>query len=462
MNRHSIPSAVYIIFWMMSAGLVLTSCKKEQNQPKPGGPGNPTNPSSLSISGINPTTGPYNTKVVIKGTGFGSNMANDSVYINGVATIVSSVTDTELAVIVQPYTGTGDLVVKVAGIQKTGPVFTYIYTVQTSQYAGKTNSDIDIGSYVDGPAAQAGFWLPAGLVLDHAGNLFVYDAGNSLIREITPPNNNGGAIVSTYSNVWYKESTFYGIEPAIYYGLSGQPGNFFAGGFLVSGGKGVWLVPPPNKSAGGALTPFPNDYGQWTPTGSVMDAAGNIYVPSINDVMIIYNSGPVSWALIGNPAVGEVPGAAGDVDGTYVFNVENQPVPADEPSFNGPTDVALDPAGNILVADQGNNKIRKVNPTTGLVSTFAGSGDNLEKDGTGAGASLSAPTLITTDSAGNSYVIDASSGGFNLRKITPAGVVSTLCTQCMVSPAGLVSDPLGHNLYYTEYIQGVVYQASIL
>ena len=333
MNRHSIPSAVYIIFWMMSAGLVLTSCKKEQNQPKPGGPGNPTNPSSLSISGINPTTGPYNTKVVIKGTGFGSNMANDSVYINGVATIVSSVTDTELAVIVQPYTGTGDLVVKVAGIQKTGPVFTYIYTVQTSQYAGKTNSDIDIGSYVDGPAAQAGFWLPAGLVLDHAGNLFVYDAGNSLIREVTPPNNNGGAIVSTYSNVWYKESTFYGIEPAIYYGLSGQPGNFFAGGFLVSGGKGVWLVPPPNKSAGGALTPFPNDYGQWTPTGSVMDAAGNIYVPSINDVMIIYNSGPVSWALIGNPAVGEVPGAAGDVDGTYVFNVENQPVPADRTQF---------------------------------------------------------------------------------------------------------------------------------
>jgi serine/threonine protein kinase, bacterial len=462
MNRNSIPSAANIILWMMSVVLVLASCKKEQNPPNPGGPGNPTNPSSLSISGIKPTTGTYNTEVIIRGTGFGSNKANDSVYINGVAEFVSGVTDTEIAVIVQPYTGTGDLVVKVAGIQKTGPVFTYIYSVQTSQYAGKTNSDIDIGSYLDGPAAQAGFWLPAGLVLDHTGNLFVYDAGNSFIREITPPNNSGGAIVSTYSDVGYKWSTFYGIPPSVVYGLSGQPGYFFAGSVIVSDGKGVELIPPPNKSAGGALTPFLSvNYG-WTPTGSVMDAAGNIYAGSNNDVVIIYKSGPVSWVSFGNPAVGYVIGAAGNVDGTYFLDDADQPIPADEPSFKGPTDVALDLEGNILVADRGNNKIRKIDPTTGVVSTFAGNGDNLEKDGTGAGASLSAPTLITTDSAGNSYVIDASSTGFNLRKITPAGVVSTLCTQCMVSPAGLVSDPLGHNLYYTEYIQGVVYKASIL
>jgi len=93
------------------------------------------------------------------------------------------------------------------------------------------------------------------------------------------------------------------------------------------------------------------------------------------------------------------------------------------PSFNSPAGVAVDAAGNIYVADYGNNLIRKITPA-GVVSTFAGSGNQGITDGAGTLASFDAPTGITADASGNLYVADA--GNNLIRKITPAGVVSTI------------------------------------
>lgn len=116
------------------------------------------------------------------------------------------------------------------------------------------------------------------------------------------------------------------------------------------------------------------------------------------------------------------------------------------PSFNSPSGVAVDAAGNIYVADFGNNLIRKITPG-GVVSTFAGSGNQGKIDGTASLASFKEPSGITADASGNLFIADA--GNDLIRKITAAGVVSTIAggdTTGFVNGTGLNSpffDPIG-------------------
>jgi sugar lactone lactonase YvrE len=237
-------------------------------------------------------------------------------------------------------------------------------------------------------------------------------------------------------------------------GLASNNGVFFTGlsSYLVSGATVTQYTPPANKAAG-VTTPFPPSL-QWSPEGATMDRAGNLYVAVSNTIVVIYNSGPASWAIFGS-------GSSGDNNGQFTFNADNQAYPPDEPNFGGASGVAVDTAGNMYVTDAGNNQIRKITPA-GVFSTFAGSGTRAEKDGTGTNASFSEPTYITIDAAGNLYVADQnSSTGEFLRKITPAGVVSTLCSQCLSEVGGIVVDPAGHNLYATEYYTSVVDLISI-
>jgi sugar lactone lactonase YvrE len=89
-------------------------------------------------------------------------------------------------------------------------------------------------------------------------------------------------------------------------------------------------------------------------------------------------------------------------------------------TFNQPMGVAVDASGYVYVADTYNYAIRKITPA-GVVSTLAGSGTNATVDGTGTGASFSGLEAIAVDSVGNVYV----SNGCMIRKITSVGVVST-------------------------------------
>ncbi|MBU6428513.1 MAG: DUF839 domain-containing protein [Cyanobacteria bacterium REEB65] len=92
-------------------------------------------------------------------------------------------------------------------------------------------------------------------------------------------------------------------------------------------------------------------------------------------------------------------------------------------SIDAPYGVAVDATGNIFTASQVTNLIRKVS-TAGLVTTFAGSGAATEVNGTGTSASFNEPTGVAVDTSGNVYVSDW--GGQTIRKITSAGTVSTL------------------------------------
>jgi len=130
-------------------------------------------------------------------------------------------------------------------------------------------------------------------------------------------------------------------------------------------------------------------------------------------------------------------------------------------SCGGPTSMATDGAGNVYVTESPNHTIRKITPA-GMVTTLAGSaGQRGSADGVGADARFYYPQGIAVDTAGNVYVGD--SANHTIRKITPAGVVSTLAgapgqsgsadgagTDARFNnPAGVATDYAG-NLFVTD------------
>ena len=128
-------------------------------------------------------------------------------------------------------------------------------------------------------------------------------------------------------------------------------------------------------------------------------------------------------------------------------------------SFNDPIGVTLDSAGNVYVAEDIANRIRKIS-ALGDVTTLAGNGTQLTQDGQGLAAMFNYPTAVAADAAGNIYV--AEYFGAVVRKITPAGVVTTLAGSGAVgfadgkgraavfrNPFGIVVDPQG-DLYIAD------------
>jgi len=116
-------------------------------------------------------------------------------------------------------------------------------------------------------------------------------------------------------------------------------------------------------------------------------------------------SGGVVTTLAGSPGI---PGSADGSPGL----------------FNSPRGIAADSSGNVYVADTLNSTVRKIT-AGGVVSTFAGlAGNPGSNDGTGSAARFNQPAGIAVDSSGNVYVGDTLNQ--TIRKITPAGVVTTL------------------------------------
>ena len=271
-----------------------------------------------------------------------------------------------------------------------------------------TTTFAGLGSAADTSAIGSGFSSPASVVVDAAGNIYVTDSGDNLIRKVTPQ-----GVVST---------------------LAGSGTRTYADGT-------------------GAAASFNN------PLGLAIDAAGNLYVADSGNNMIRKvtqagvvttiagtvtagsQNGAASLALFNNPY--SVAVSTGGV--IYVGNTGNNQVrrigvsgdvstPGRDRQrrvceryrrggqvLNTPEGIAVDAKGNVYVADAGNNWIRKITPA-GVASTFAGTGQPGRANGSLTAASFSTPTGLTFDSAGDMFITDG--GNDEIRKITPDGTVS--------------------------------------
>ena len=166
------------------------------------------------------------------------------------------------------------------------------------------------------------------------------------------------------------------------------------------------------------------------PTGVTVDAVGNVYVADSlsNKIRKISPDGIVS-TLAGT-------GIPDSTDG-----------PASTATFNDPSAVAVDAAGNIYVADSANNKIRIIS-RDGTVFTLAGTGTPDSTDGPANTATFNYPHGVAVDGLGNVYVADTF--GNKIRKISPDGTVTTLAsTATFNAPYGVAVDAVG-NVYVAD------------
>lgn len=112
---------------------------------------------------------------------------------------------------------------------------------------------------------------------------------------------------------------------------------------------------------------------------------------------------------------------------------------SDTTTINGAYSMVFDSSNNAYVANTNAHRISIITPT-GTISTFAGSGSQSSTDGTGTGASFNSPIYIARGPSGNYYTDELTAGG-RIRKITPAGVVTTLATlSASETPIGIAVD----------------------
>jgi sugar lactone lactonase YvrE len=254
------------------------------------------------------------------------------------------------------------------------------------------------------------------VAVDSAGNVYVADTGNNTIRQVTP----GGVVTTLAGNAALVDQ--WGNQIGGYADGTGSAAQFNGPhGVAVDSAGNVHVADTWNNrirqvTPGGVVTTLGGAAQFSGPRSVAVDSAGILYVADTwNNRIQQVTPGGVVTTLAG------LAGSRGSADGT-----------GSAARFSSPFGVAVDSAGNVYVADTGNNTIRKVTPS-GVVTTLAGNAAIVDQsgnpiggyaDGTGSAARFGSPSGAAVDSAGNVYVADM--GNNAIRKVTPGGVVTTL------------------------------------
>jgi sugar lactone lactonase YvrE len=292
------------------------------------------------------------------------------------------------------------------------------------------------GGFANAFGVSARFSAPRAVAADAAGNLWIADTGNHVIRRVTPAGD-----VTTIAG-----------EPGVA-GFADGTGSIarfrFPAGIAVDPVSGaIWISDKDNHvirrmTPDGTVTTIAGQPGvagsadaQGTaakfafPRGLVVDPGGAVYVADTqNQVIRRVTADGVAITYAGRML------ADGSANGTLT-----------DARFRTPSDVALDASGNLYVSDTGNDRIRKI--ANGMVTTFAESFDG--------------PWGLDVDPSGNVYVADHDDQ--RLRRVTPAGDVTTLTSDDLPSPSGLafangavyVTDALNHALHRVDPATGAV------
>ncbi len=255
-----------------------------------------------------------------------------------------------------------------------------------------------------GPATSAELRQPYGVAKDSAGNVYVADTQNCLIRE-----------VNTAGNI----STFAGLV------VSNNPQCGYSGD-------------------GGPATSAKLSY----PYGLAVDSKNAVYVADYNNHVVRKISGGTISTIAG---IGQIAGFGGDGG------------PASNALLYNPTAVAVDPAGNVFIADYNNCRVREINAATGIINTVAGNGTcSFTGDGQATSNGIGYPQGVAVDANDNLFISDYND---RIRWVSPSGFMTTvagtgqsgyngdglLATLATIYvPTGIDLDPAG-NILFSDY-----------
>ena len=213
-----------------------------------------------------------------------------------------------------------------------------------------------------GPATSAHLNNPSGLAFDSSGNLYIADNGNCVVREVS------GGTMSTVAGKY----------------ACGYTGD------------------------GGAATSAELYY----PFGVAVDASGHLYIADEYNHAVREVSGGTITTFAGNKTLG------------YGYSGDGGPASGSQLYY--PTQVAVDAFGNVYIADQYNHRIRKVNATTGIISTVAGNGTaGFQGDGgLATQTSLYYPIGVGVDLAGDVLIGDTDNQ--RVRLVDSSGIIHTI------------------------------------
>jgi DNA-binding beta-propeller fold protein YncE len=316
------------------------------------------------------------------------------------------------------------------------------------------------GSYgsLDGTGAAANFDEPSSVALDNvAANLYVSDENNQTIRQITLPGGVVTTLAGTVGTIGSTNATGTAALFAYPVAIAADPSNNLY--VADSSNNLIREISTPT----GAVSTFAGNIagrGYLNATGPAArfddphyvatDPSGNIFVADhYNNVIRMIAPGGAVTTLAG------VAGAGGYQDG-----------PTAGALFSQPYGIATDAAGNVYVADSGNNAIRMITISTGLVSTVAG-GSYGSNDGTGIMAQFALPYAVALNAAGDIYVADFDNN--TIRMIAPGGVVTTFAGMAGTAgsrdgtgqgarfwgPRGVATDSSG-NVYVADRNNGTI------
>ena len=274
----------------------------------------------------------------------------------------------------------------------------------------------------NGPAVQAQLAYPTGVAVDRVGNVYIADSFNHRIRRV-----DASGTVSTFAGTGERGYSGDG-GPAVQAQLA------YPSGVAVDGAGNLYIADTSNNrirrvdargiittAAGTGMSGYSGDGGTAVqaqlsrPGGVAVGSAGNLYIAdtSNNRIRRVDTTGTIV-TFAGT-------GATGYAEGGY----SGDGGPAVQAQLDGPTDVAVDRAGNLYIADRRNYRIRRVD-TNGTITTFAGNGDGGRggDNGPAVQAQLSLPGGVAVDTAGNVYIANTNSN--NTRVVDTTGIITTI------------------------------------